>query len=91
LSYRNILFSEKLTRINEKSLSYIIDELGNCVQEKYFEIINPDLLRGLVDNLKIKYPVLIESVVPDKISYNLLTDMVKRILRKGSPLPIFQK
>ena len=34
----------------------------------------------------MKYPVLIEGTVPDKISYHLLTDMVKRILRKGGSI-----
>lgn len=91
LSYQKILFSEKLTRIDKSSLSYIMEKLGNCVQKKYFEIINPDLLRGLVDNLKIKYPVLIEGVVPDKISYSLLTDMVRRILRKGISITYLPK
>lgn len=86
LSYQNVLYSEKLTCIDENTLHYIIKRIEECIREKYFELINPDLLRGLVDNLKIKYPILIEGVVPDKISYHLLTDMVKRILRKGASI-----
>lgn len=91
LSYQNILHSEKLTWIDEKTLHYIIKKMENCIHEKYFEVINPDLLRGLVDNLKIKYPILIEGVVPDKISYHLLTDMVKRVLRKGGSIAYLPK
>lgn len=86
LSYQNILYSEKLTCIDENTLHNIIERVGDCIREKYFELINPDLLRGLVDNLKIKYPILIEGIVPDKISYHLLTDMVKRILRRGGSI-----
>lgn len=86
LSYQNILYSEKLTCIDENTLHYIIERVGDCIREKYFELINPDLLRGLVDNLKIKYPILIEGVIPDKISYHLLTDVVKRILRRGASI-----
>ena len=86
LSYQNVLYSENLTCIDENALHYIIEKMGECIREKYFELINPDLLRGLVDNLKIKYPILIEGVVPDKISYHLLTDMVKRLLRKGASI-----
>ncbi len=86
LSYQNILYSENLTCIDENTLHYVIAKIGDCIREKYFEVINPDLLRGLVDNLKIKYPILIEGVVPDKIPYHLLTDMVKRILRRGGSM-----
>lgn len=86
LSYQNILYSENLTCIDENTLHYVIAKIGDCIREKYFEVINPDLLRGLVENLKIKYPILIEGIVPDKISYHLLTDMVKRILRRGGSM-----
>lgn len=86
LSYQNVLYSENLTCIDENALHYVIAKIGDCIREKYFEVINPDLLKGLVDNLKIKYPILIEGVIPDKISYHLLTDMVKRILRRGGSM-----
>lgn len=86
LSYHKVLYSEALSPDHEDPLHYIITKLGDCIREKYYEILNPDLLKGLVDNLKIKYPVLIEGIIPEKISYHMLTDMVKRILRKGGPI-----
>lgn len=86
LSYQNVLYSENLSSIDENTLHYVIAKIGDCIRAKYFEVINPDLLRGLVDNLKMKYPILIEGVVPNKISYHLLTDMVKRILRRGGSM-----
>lgn len=91
LSYQNILYSETLGSTGENTLHYIVEKLGECIQEKYYEIINPDLLKALVDNLKIKYPVLTESVVPEKISYSRLTDMVKRTLRKGCSIAYLPK
>lgn len=91
LSYQKILYSETLGSVGENTLHYIVEKLGECIQEKYFEIINPDLLKALVDNLKIKYPVLTEGIVPEKISYSLLTDMVKRTLRKGCSIAYLPK
>lgn len=91
LSYRNVLCSETLECTDDKTLHYIIERLGSCIREKYFEILNPDLVKGLVDNLKIKYPVMIEGIVPGKISYCLLTDMTKRILRKGCSIAYLPK
>lgn len=86
LSYQNVLYSENLSCIDENTLHYVIAKLGDCIREKYFEIINPDILKGLVENLRMKYPILIEGIVPDKISYHLLTDMVKRVMRKGGSI-----
>lgn len=91
LSYQKVLCSEKLTHVDENSLHHIIEKLGSCIRENYSEILHPDLLKGLVDNLKIKYPVLIEGVVPEKISYGLLTDMVKRLLRRGCSIVFLPK
>lgn len=91
LSYQNVLYSEKLECIDEKALHYITEKLGGCIREKYFEVLSPDLVKGLVDTLKIKYPVLIEGVVPERISYSLLTDMTKRALRKGCSIAYLPK
>lgn len=91
LSFQNILYSEQNVRVDENTLHDMIEKTGDCVREKYFEILTPDLLKGLIDNLKIKYPILIEGVIPDKISYHLLTDMVKRILRRGGSIAFLPK
>ena len=96
LSYGNVLYSEQLAYTDDKCmgedpLRHIIERLGSCIREKYYEILYPDLLKGLVDNLKIKYPVLIEGVIPEKISYGLLTDMVKRLLRRGCSIACLPK
>lgn len=91
LSYRKVLCSEKLTHVDENSLHHIIEKLGSCIRENYSEILHPDLLKGIVDNLKIKYPVLIEGVVPEKISYGLLTDMVKRLLHRDCSIVFLPK
>lgn len=86
LSYQKILYREVLEKIEDASLDYIIDKLGEAAKANYAEIINVDMIKGLTDNLKIKYPVLIESAVPEKISYPLLLDVVRGFLRRGNSL-----
>lgn len=39
-----------------------------------------------MDNLKVEYPALIEDIVPEKISYGLLTETAKIVLSKGNSL-----
>ena len=82
-SYQKVLYAETLQGSEEEPLHYIMEKMEECIHEQYFEILNPDLLKGMVDNLKIRYPVLIEGVIPDKISYHLLTELVRHILCRG--------
>lgn len=83
LSYHKILYSETLDVIEEGTLAYILDRLAETIQDKYHEILHPDLLKDMVDNLKIRYPALFEGIVPEKISYGLLTETVRITLTKG--------
>ena len=83
LSYQNVLHDETIETVGEDAVAYILERLEETVREKYSEILNVDLMKNLVDNLKIKYPALIEGVVPEKISYGLLTETVKGFLNRG--------
>ena len=42
------------------------------------------MLKVMTDNLKIKYPALIENVVPEKIPYGLLLDVTRKSIRRGN-------
>lgn len=80
-AYYNVLYSETIENPDEKTMEYMIEKLRNCVWEKYYEVISPDIVKSLVDNLKVAYPALIEGVVPEKISYGFLTDIMKRTMK----------
>lgn len=84
LAYGNVIYQEILEEINEEKLSYIIGKLGETVRKRYDEILNADIMKNLTDNLKIKYPALIENVVPEKISYGLLLDVTREFIKRGN-------
>lgn len=86
LSYHKVLYREILEKMEDDSLDYMIDKLGETVGANYAEIINVDMVKSLTDNLKIKYPVLIESAIPEKISYTLLLDVIRGFLGRGNSL-----
>ena len=60
--------------------------MEETIQNKYHEILYPDLLKNIVDNLRFEYPALIEDIVPEKISYGLLTETAKIVLSKGNSI-----
>lgn len=83
LSYQNVLYSQVVETLQEGTPDYMFQKLEETVREKYHEILNPDLVRNLVEDLRIGYPALIEGVVPEKIPYCLLTEVMKKVLARG--------
>nr|WP_300661965.1 helix-turn-helix domain-containing protein [uncultured Acetatifactor sp.] len=86
LSFHNVLYSEVLETVDERTSEYMIGKLEETIRNKYHEILYPDLMKNIVDNLKVRYPALIEDIVPEKISYGLLTETAKIVLSKGNSL-----
>ena len=56
------------------------------VRENYADILNRDIVKELVDNLRIKYPALVNETVPERISYGLLTDVLKGYVARGGSM-----
>lgn len=79
----NVLYSEILEDVGDNTMEHIMNMLKETVSQKYHEILYPDLMKDMVDNLRIKYPALIEGVVPERISYGLLTEVSKIVLSHG--------
>ncbi len=88
LSYQNVLYDEVVCDVK---LDYIMSRLEVTVREKYAEIINPDIVKNLTDNLKVRYPALIENVVPETISYGLLTKVLKSFMNRGNGIVYLPK
>ncbi len=91
LAYQNVLYSEVIDVINENTLDYIIEKLGQVVRNKYAEIINMDILNDMLDNLKTKYPALINQIEFSKIPCGLIVDVVKAFINKGNGMVYLPK
>lgn len=92
LAYQNVLFSETLERIEfGTTMEYIMSRLGEVVRGQYYEILNPDIMKQLTDNLEERSPALISGIVPERISYGLLTEVMKGFLRRGNSMAYLEK
>lgn len=69
----------------------MLGRLEETVRGSYHEILYPNLVKDMVDNLKVRYPALIEGIVPEKISYGLLTETAKIVLAGGVRPCLFPK
>lgn len=84
LAYDNVLHAEEVNLSDSNSLTCIMNTLERVVRQKYAEILNPDIIKLLVDNLKDKYSALIDGMIPEKISYSKLTAITKAFLNRGN-------
>lgn len=91
LSFHNVLYSETLDTVDSRTLPHMLEKLEETVRGSYHEILYPDLTKDLVDNLKIRYPALIEGIVPEQIPYGLLTETAKILLAGGIRPCLFPK
>lgn len=91
LAYQKVLFAEELQYIGENTLDYLMDALRTTVRQRYAEILNVDIIKDLVENLKGIYPALIEGIVPQKLSYGLILDVIRGVLRRGNGMNHFPK
>lgn len=84
LSYRNILHEEVVNGSMEENYRDIIACLEKTVREQYAALLSKDIIKRLVDNLAVSYPALVEGTVPEKISYGLLLDILKKFMERGN-------
>lgn len=83
-AFRHVLYQENMETVDETSWAHIAETLGNVTRSHYSRILNRDIVKLLCDNLKQRYPALIENTVPENISYGLLTDVLKCLVKEGN-------
>ena len=84
LSYQKVLHAEEIEETGEDARRLMINSLEQIVRQKYMDILNRDLVKEMVDNLQIRYPVLVQETVPERISYGQLTDLCKKFMERGN-------
>lgn len=84
LSYRKELYRAAVPQETERVCQYMMECLERTVREKYADILNRDMVKDMVENLQKKYPALISETVPEKISYGLLTNVLKQFMAEGN-------
>lgn len=84
MTYDRVLFRDKVENVDDSVLERMFCAVDRAVRENYGLILNRDLVKVMTDNLKLRYPALIEGVVPEKISYGLLQEVLKIFLSRGN-------
>ena len=82
--YDRVVYDEQVEVIDDTTLEHMIHTFGQVVRKKYDMLLSRDIVKKLTDNLKRSCPALIEGVIPEKISYYLLQEVLKIFLSRGN-------
>lgn len=86
LSYHRVMYKEVLEVVDEKTLDTIVSRLKEVVTKQYGYILNEDIVKTIVDNLRVEYPALIANVIPEIISYSTLRKVMAGLIERGDGL-----
>lgn len=72
----------------EKSLVFtdMIDMLTKYCKENYAALINKQIVKTIIDNLKEQYPGVVDNLVPERISYLSVERKLQEKLLKGDSI-----
>lgn len=86
LAYDKILADKTFETGEGIQFHSIMDHLKEVCLRNYSKIINRQMVRTLIDNVREQYPAVIEGVIPDKITLNYLQVILSTVVEKGGSI-----
>ncbi len=83
LIYGCVVKSGTIESIEIDSYKMIFGDAVSLCEENYADIINKSLVKALLDKLKEKYPVEIDGIIPERISYLQVLRYLQEKIREG--------
>ncbi|MDF2674388.1 MAG: transcriptional regulator, family [Clostridiales bacterium] len=85
-SYDKILSSKTISFKDAISMNSIYQHFEEVCQEHYNLIINRQIVKELVDNVAAKYPAVVNGVIPVRISFSKLQDVLSMMVQKKASI-----
>ena len=68
---------------NREFYGKLVEDITQYCREHYCDILNKNLVKVMVDNLKNLYPGVADGLVPEQISYMRVEQKLKELLQAG--------
>lgn len=81
-SYDRILYKVKVDKVDDTTYPVMIEQVAKVCREQYESILNKQLVKQLIDQLKEFYPGVADGLVPEKISYLKLLRHLQSVVRE---------
>lgn len=82
LSYGRVLFKGKAERVDEQTFHMLVDKTVEICYENYDTILNKQLVKTMVDNMKDRFPGVADGLVPERISYLELLNFLRKKIKE---------
>lgn len=86
LSYDRVLYEEELEEGDEDAYRKMIDNASAKCQEYYADILNKQIVKIMIDNIKDFFPDAVAGLVPEKIGYLQVQRKLQEMLRQGKSI-----
>ena len=86
LLYGNNIISGVAEKDDASAFVRIINDIENYCRDHYAKVINKNICKTLVDNVKNRYPGVADGIIPEQISYIELEKKLKEILNEGKSI-----
>ena len=86
LSYDKMLYEEELEEGDEDSYRKMIDNVSAKCQEHYADILNKQIVKIMIDNIKEFFPGAVVGLIPEKIGYLQVQRKLQEMLRQGKSI-----
>ncbi len=82
LSYDKVLFKGTAESVDEQTFHMLVDKTVEVCYENYDTILNKQLVKIMVDNLKALCPGVADGLVPERISYLELLKVLRQKVKE---------
>lgn len=82
LSYGRVLFQGKAEAADEKTFHALIDKTVEMCYENYDTILNKQIVKTMMDNMRALYPGVVEGLIPERISYLEVLQFLREKVRE---------
>lgn len=86
LSYDKVLLEGNCERVDETAYCQMVDAVFSCGSDNYDHLINKQIVKILVDNLRENYPGIADDLIPGKVSYLQIERKLQQIVRAGGSI-----
>lgn len=84
--YDRVVLDNKVECLEEFAFVEVYEVLKRVAIEQYDYIINRQIVKNLIDNIACQYPAVIQNLIPEKVSYAMVQQVLVGIIKQGKSI-----
>lgn len=84
--YDRVVIDNKIECLEEFKFFEVYEVLKRVAMEQYDSIINRQIVKNLIDNVACQYPAVVEKLIPEKVSYSMIQQILIGVIKQGKSI-----